>query len=176
MRVVGVAVLSVDGCLTRHDEPGAPFASPEDQALFRATMRECRAVVMGRRTFDVARERILAPSALPVLRTIMTREPSRYASAVRPGSVEFTDASPRALVESLAARGYDALAVLGGRQIYDLFTADDLLTEWQITVEPRLFGSGTRLLACATDRRLRLVEHRLLNESTILLRYRLARP
>ncbi len=172
MRVLGIAVLSVDGCLTRHGESGVSFASAEDQKEFRAAMRECGATVMGRRTFDVVRDRIVGSSDTALLRTIVTRDPSRYAQLARPGQIEFTAAGPREILGSLSERGYRAVAVLGGAQIYDLFVAHGLITEWQITVEPRLFGTGTRLLTRAADERLVLVEHRLLNANSLLLRYR----
>lgn len=172
MHVIGVAVISVDGCLTRHAESGVSFASAEDQKEFRRAVKECGATVMGRRTFDAARERILDSTDGSLLRTIVTREPSRYADLTQPGRVEFTAAGPREIVRSLSDRGYRSVAILGGAQIYDLFAAEGLITEWQITVEPRLFGAGTRILTRATDPELTLVEHRLLNANTLLLRYR----
>ncbi len=172
MHVLGIAVISVDGCLARHEESGVSFASAEDQAEFRRAVQECGATVMGRRTFDAVRERILGSKDHSLLRTIVTREPSRYAELAQPGRIEFTSAGPREIVRSLADRGYRSVAILGGAQIYDLFTADALITEWQITVEPRLFGTGTRILSRAADPPLTLVEHRLLNANTLLLRYR----
>ena len=172
MRVLGIAVISVDGCLTRHAESDVSFASAEDQREFRRAVRECGATVMGRRTFDLVRERILGSTDRSLLRTILTREPSRYVDLAQPGRVEFSDADPREILRSLSDRGYQSVAVLGGAEIYDLFTAEGLITEWQITVEPRLFGTGTRILTRAADPALTLVEHRLLNASTLLLRYR----
>ena len=171
MKVIALAVTSLDGCLTRHDEPGVSFSSPEDQAHFRRVMRDCGATIMGRRTFDTVRDRILAAPASGLCRTVMTRDPAAYADVEHPGALEFTAASPREIVSSLSARGFEAVAVLGGGEIFDLFVADALLTEWRITVEPRLFGTGTRLLSRPTDRHLRLTGHRLLNESTLLLTY-----
>jgi dihydrofolate reductase len=172
VRVIAMAVISVDGCLTRHDEAGSGFASREDQEHFRATMRACGATIMGRATFDAERERILAAPAGGLLRTVMTRRPADFAALERPGALEFRADSPDRIVASLAGRGYKAVALLGGSQIFDLFIEADLVTEWRITVEPRFFGTGARLLSRATDRRLVLTDRQPLNETgTLLLTY-----
>ncbi len=172
MRVVGIAVISLDGYLTRHGESGVSFASPEDQSHFQKTMQECGATVMGRKTFDVVRDRILRSRSTALLRTVVTHDPERYADLGSPGELEFTARSPAEIVGSLGERGYTSVAVLGGAQLFDAFIADRQITEWQLTIEPRLFGEGTRLLGRATDQRLQLAEHRQLNQDTLLLKYR----
>ena len=182
MHVIAMAVLSLDGCLTRHDEDGVSFASREDQEQFRTVLREVGVSVMGRRTFEVERERILkrvrhAPDAegsesREDLRIVLTREPERYANLAVPGRLEFTSRTPGQILEDLAGRGWESVLVLGGTQVYDLFTEGGLITEWRITVEPLLLGDGARLLGSPVEEGLTLVERRLLNASTLLLRYR----
>jgi dihydrofolate reductase len=172
MRVLGIAVVSVDGCLTRHGESGVSFSSPEDQSHFLKTMRECGATVMGRRTFDAVRDRILGSGSVQLLRTVVTRHPDRYAELARPGMLEFTAHRPADIIDALGTRGYTSVAVLGGAQLFDAFVAERQITEWHLTVEPRLFGEGIRLLGRATDQRLELTEHRLLASDTLFLRYR----
>lgn len=172
MDIFGFAVITLDGCLTRHDEEGVSFSSPEDQAHFRAALHACDAAVMGRRTFETARESILGSLSPSLCRFVLTRAPQAYAELETPGELEFTAEQPLPLVARLAERGFDRLAVLGGTEVYDFFTGAALITEWQLTVEPRMFGQGRRLLGHPTDRRYTLVETRALNESTLLLRYR----
>lgn len=173
MEILGIAVISLDGCLTRHDEPGSAFASKEDAAHFRATLDSCDAAVMGRATFDGERERILASLDTDRLRVVLTRSPDAYRDLERPGALEFTDAAPRAVAADLARRGARRVALLGGGQIYALFAAAGLVNRWIVTVEPRLFGDGTRLLEGKADVRLELVESRRMNEGgTLLLTYR----
>ena len=172
MRVIGLAVISIDGFLTRHDETGVSFASAEDQELFRSTMYSCGATVMGRKTFESVRDRIVGDRGGRLLRTVMTRDPAAYSDLHREGALEFTSASPREIVSSLARRGYSSVAVLGGSEVYRAFAAVNLVTEWRITVEPRLFGTGTPLMAGTVDQRLTLEACRHLNADTLLLRYR----
>ena len=47
MLVVLIAVISLDGRITPPNEAGPGFASPEDQAWFRAALREFDCSVMG---------------------------------------------------------------------------------------------------------------------------------
>ncbi|MFW5718444.1 MAG: dihydrofolate reductase family protein [Spirochaetota bacterium] len=173
MEIMGIAVVSLDGCLTRHDQPGSAFASHEDQAHFRATLASCDATIMGRITFDGERERILASSDPGRLRVVLTRSPHAYRDLERPGALEFTAAPPGELTTALARRGTRRAALLGGGRVYALFADAGLVSRWVITVEPLLFGGGTRLLEGRTDRRLELLESRRMNESgTLLLTYR----
>lgn len=175
MKLVALAVTSLDGYITRGAEPGSAFASREDEELFRATVRRAGAVIMGRRTFDPIRRTVLRNIDSGLLRVVVTREPERYEAIARPGALEFSSAAPEAIVADLAARGF-ALAVLGGgAATYDLFARARLIDEWWITVEPFLFGSGTSLTSFTGHPPLRLLEARPLNDSTVLLRYRLVR-
>ncbi|MFW5688852.1 MAG: dihydrofolate reductase family protein [Spirochaetota bacterium] len=192
MRVVGIAVISLDGSLTRPGEDGVSFSSPEDQAHFRAALRGAGAAIMGRRTFEAEQEHMLSslqadaqptapvPGAAssrrrPLERIVMTRNPARYASLVHPGRLEFSDESAAAILRRLEARGHETVLILGGTAVFERFVHDRLITEWQLTVEPRILGSATRLVATPADQELELVEHRLLNSSTVLLRYRVVK-
>lgn len=170
MYLTAIAVISLDGRLTRHDEPGAKFASRADQEHFRASMRAAGLVIMGRRTFDVERERILAASDGP-RRIVITRSPEAFRTIARPGALEFRSAAPAALMNELAEEGVERGLLLGGGAIFRLFAEEGLVDEWQITVEPRLFGAGAPLVDGAMDAHLRFAETRLLGPDTLLLRY-----
>jgi dihydrofolate reductase len=173
MEIMGIAVVSLDGCLTRHDEPGSAFASHEDQVHFRTVVASCDAAIMGRITFDGERERMLASPDPRRLRVVLTRSPDAYRELERPGALEFTAAPPVELIAALARRGSRRVALLGGGRVYALFADAGLVSRWVITVEPLLFGGGTRLLEGRTDRRLELLESRRMNESgTLLATYR----
>ncbi|MFW5826330.1 MAG: dihydrofolate reductase family protein [bacterium] len=170
---MGIAVASLDGYLTHHDEPGSSFASDEDQAHFRSTVASCDAAIMGRATFDGEREHILGAPDVGRVRLVLTRSPGEYRELERPGILEFTSASPAELAADLARRGVRRVALLGGGRVYALFADAGLVSRWLVTVEPALFGGGTRLLEGQTDRRLELVSSRRLNDAgTLLLEYR----
>ena len=175
MHTIALAVLSLDGCLTRHDEEGISYASPEDQDLFRETLRHCRAVVMGRKTFDAVRERILSSPPGETRRFVVTGNPAAYAGLQQPGRLEFVDLTPAALLQRLTAEGFEKCALVGGCGVFDAFAAADLIDEWWLTFEPRLFGRGKRMLSAPLDPRLRRTHFEALNEGTFLVKYAVER-
>lgn len=172
--IIAIAVTSLDGRITRGDEPGAAFASREDHVQFREAVSSCGAVIMGRTTYEVERERILRNarrSAPGPLRLVMTRDPGRFGADSVPGFLEFTSEPVADLADRLRSGCEGRIGILGGGTIYAGFAAAGLIDEWWITLEPRLFGRGTPLLATAAEQNLVLLEHRLLNRDTIWLRY-----
>jgi dihydrofolate reductase len=174
MRVTLIAVQSLDGFITRHDSPGAGFASAADRAHFRAALREFDCGVLGRRTYEAARAD--GAFASPARRrVVLTRMPEKFAAMAVPGALEFTAETPAAIVARLRAEGCRACALLGGAETHSLFLAAGLVDEIWLTVEARLFGGGTPLLAGPTDVRLRLLAHEPLGDDALLLKYAVAR-
>jgi len=165
-------VQSIDGCITRHDDGGAGgWASAEDQRHFNAELASHDSAVFGNGTYRTDRELIRARLRPELLRMVMTRRPEDAAGEAVPGQLEFTDQAPAALLAGLGHRGRRRCALLGGQAVYGRFLADDLVDELVLTVEPRVFGAGLRLVATPIDRRFELGDVERLNASTLLLRY-----
>jgi len=177
MHVTLLTAQSLDGFITRHDEPGSGFTSAEDKAHFRATLADFDCCVMGGATYRGAREWIQTHVAAPRrLGVVLPRTPERHAAETRPGALEFTGAPPEKILAGLRARGFARCALLGGAQVHGLFLAAGLVDELWLTVEPVLFGGGTPLLAGRVDVRLELMTLEKLNPAgTLLLRYRVVR-
>ncbi|HEY3757462.1 MAG TPA: dihydrofolate reductase family protein [Opitutaceae bacterium] len=171
MRVVLLAVQSLDGFITRHREPGTAFASADDQSHFSRALKECDCSVMGGETYRVSRDLIRSRLTAQRLRMVMTRDPARLASDAAPGLLEFTDHGPAEIVKQLGARGRSRCALLGGGAVNQLFLEAELVDEVWVTIEPRIFGEGTPLLRGAADVKLTLrsVDH--LSSQTLLLKY-----
>lgn len=172
MQVIAIAAMSVDGLITRHEQEGAGFASDADQQFFREALQKFDCCVFGARTFAASQAAILRSLTPARLRLVLTHSPERYAAHHYPEMLEFTDAAPEELLENLRQRGKTRCAVLGGGEIYTLFLANALVDELWLTLEPRLFGQGTRLTAGLLDCALTLQECRRLAEHTLLLTYR----
>lgn len=147
MQVILYAAQSVDGRITRGDEPGDAFASAADKAHFRAAIRACDACVMGAATYEQSKAR-MNPKNFPALRRVVwTRSPgapARAAEAV-PGVLEFTDESPAQTAARLRADGRRRCALLGGGRVNAAWLAAGLVDEVCVTVESRIFGCGTPL-------------------------------
>jgi len=175
MRTVLIAAQSVDGFITRHDEPGTAFTSPEDKAYFHAALGSFEVGIFGGETYRVSRAVIRANQPCLRLRVVLTRSPERFAADAVPGALEFTRAEPPALVAGLAARGFQHCALLGGSHVHSQFFAARLVDEVWLTIEPALFGGGTPLLAQRGDVRLDLLAVEKLAANTLLLKYRVRR-
>lgn len=175
MFVVLIVVTSLDGRITPPGEAGPGFASPEDQAWFPAALREFDCAVMGRATWDTIRDEVACESGRQRLRVVMTRDPAVHSRDAKPGVVEFTSATPAAIVADLRARGLRKCALLGGGQIYGAFLAAGVVDALWVTLESVVLGGGTPLAVgpiAAAQRKFTLEETRLLAPSTLLLNYR----
>jgi dihydrofolate reductase len=175
MRVTLIAVQSLDGFITRHNESGAGFASAADQAHFRTVLREYDCGVVGRATYDQMRAGGRFTPSPTRRRVVLTRSPEQFAAQAVPGALEFTAAPPAEIVARLRSEGCRACALLGGAQVDSLFFDAGLVDELWLTVEARLFGGGTPLLAAQADVRLHLVTHEQLGDHVLLLKYAVVR-
>lgn len=172
MKVILVSAISLDGFITRHDEPGSDFTSDADSRYLREVLPKFDCCIFGGASFRVAREWMRNRLMPDKLRVAVTRTPEVFAAEAEPGSFEFTAESPTAITENLRSRGYRSCALLGGGQIYSLFLQAGCVDELWITVEARLFGTGTPLCPGQVDLPLRLVSHEHLGGDTLLLKYR----
>lgn len=176
MRTVLIAAQSLDGFITRHDEPGVAWASIADQTWFRHCLTEFDSQVMGRVTFDTIRPHVSLGHAEAPHRVVLTRRPRDFAHEQREGRLVFTADSPERIVADLRAAGRRQCAVLGGAHVHDLFLAAGQVDELWITVEPRIFGRGTPLVGEKHDLQLRLLDsQRLPDSDSVVLRYSVKR-
>ena len=174
IQITLIAVLSLDGCLTKGNQPGVGFASQADQTWFRSALDAFDASIMGRNTFDAARSTVLAAVEKPSrrLRLVMTRHPENWTNESHSERLEFTDRPPAETLADLTRRGKSNCAILGGSSINRLFLAADLVDRLWLTFEPVIFGSGRRLVDREVETRFQFEGVENLNASTILLKYR----
>jgi riboflavin biosynthesis pyrimidine reductase len=154
MQVVLFAVVSLDGCLTRHDEPTMEsLSSAADVAHFKRAVSTCDATISGRLTYEADRSRLLesirrTPGTKK--RIVMTSRPEHFADDAMNGVLEFTNADAATVVNDLRADGRQRVALLGGSGLYNEFLAEGLVDELVITIEARVFGTGIRLAGTTT--------------------------
>ena len=174
MKTVLIAVTTLDGCISRHNEPGAStWASAEDQVHFRATTSLCDVRIFGSGTYEPDRQWFVESAKPGIRKIVLTSRPEQFAADARPGILEFTSDAPEVVVARLAADGHERCAILGGGNVYGSFLRADLVDEMEITIEPLLFGNGVRLGGnVAFERRFEFVEVTNLSASTLLARYR----
>lgn len=175
MVVTLIAAQSVDGCITRHDQPGSSFTSQADKHHFRTSLRDFDVRIMGASTYRATREMTRRGLAANRLQVVMTRQPETFRADIVPGQLEFTDTPPPLLIKLLAERGFQRCALLGGAQIHSLFLEAGVVDSLWLTIEPVLFGRGTPLLARQAEIQLQLLSNEALSADTLLVKYQVVR-
>lgn len=171
MKVTLVMVSSLDGKITKHDNPQiASWTSTEDKKLYAALIKKSSLIVMGAKTYEAAKQRIkLEPGKL---RIVITRQPKKYRAI--PGMLEFTRETPLVLVQRLE-RQYKNMLLVGGSEIGALFLKAKLVNELHLTLEPLLFGTGKPLISpLPLDTNLKLISSKKINaRGTLSLVYKI---
>lgn len=173
MKVVIAAVMSVDGKLTKHDDPDLhSWVSDEDQAHFKSLVEQHDAIAIGRETYDLMEGKLSLEQGK--LRIVLTSNPKKHIEEEIEGQLTFRNNTPEELVNFLKAKNYKNLLVAGGERMITQFLQAKLVDEMYITIEPRIFGNGVRLIAPEDlDIKLELIDSTNLNQNgTILLKYR----
>ncbi len=172
IQVILACATSLDGRTTRHKENDVhQWTSPEDQQYFADLVHAHSTIIMGRRTYEVVRERIRLSEEHE--RYVLTRTPERFQAERVPSKLEFTNEDPKTLLQRLERHGHRRVLLAGGAALSKVFFEAHCITEVWITLEPRIFGSGHPLVAeTQLDIQLHLLDVKQLNtRGTLLLRY-----
>ena len=168
MKVSMVVVTSINGKVTRGDEPHAHAWSSEEDWLHFVSLRDDHpAIIIDRRTFET-----IKPAPEPgKLRVIVTQYPELFSSAAVPGQLEFSKEEPKELLDRLARQGHDKVLIAGGRAD---FLSAGLVDDLYVTFEPVLFGTGKPIFIEAINTiRLHVEDVKRLNQGgTVLVHYR----
>jgi len=173
MKILLVAVQSIDGKITKRDNPHQhSWASKEDQEFFYDLISKSNLIVMGRKTYEAAKDHIRLKEGK--LRVVLTSSPQKYKDKEVMGQLEFVNMSPEELVEMLKNRNFKELLLVGGGDINTIFLEKGLVDEMYITLEPQLFGKGKAIASITKDLDIALISHKKLNKrGTLLLHYKI---
>lgn len=170
MKIILVMVASIDGKTTKWDLSNIyEWTSPEDSQYFFSLIEQNNLIVMGRNTYE-ARRPIPKKGKL---RIVITKNPKNYNKLSVAGQLEFTNETPKQVVESLIKRGFKKMLLIGGATLARVFFEEGLISELWLTIEPRLFGRGKMLVSeNELDIKLKLLSVKKLNkQGTLLLKY-----
>lgn len=170
MKVILVVVTSLDGKTTKWNLPDVhDLSSKEDQEYFFSTLAKNNLVIMGRKTFEVAKPDIYKNPKK--LRVVITKNPKKYKDVE--GRLQFTSKQPEEILSDLEKKGFKQAMLVGGAEINGLFFKEKLVTEVWTTIEPKIFGTGNGLTAAQNlDVKLKLISSEKLNQNgTLLLKY-----
>jgi len=172
MKVTMVMISSVDGKTTQGNNPNVYlWTSPEDQKFFFSLIKKNNLIVMGRETYEASKKVIKLEEKK--LRIVLTRNQKKYLKESINGQLEFSNDSPENLIKRMSGLGYKKMLLVGGGTINGLFLKKNLVDEFYLTVEPKIFGTGKDIVAGQLlNTKMELVSVKKLNKTgTILLRY-----
>lgn len=172
MKVTAVMVATVNGKITRGDDPDiSKWTSKEDFEHFRSMLAHSKLIVMGSSTYEAARKSMQHEEGK--LRVVLTHTPEKYQQEEISGQLIFTNETPQELVERLEKEGYQEMLLVGGGRTNAEFVKAKVLTDLLLTIEPKLFGKGTAVVGeedFFVNTRLTSVKQ-LNKEGTLLLEY-----
>jgi dihydrofolate reductase len=163
-RVIAGMTQSLDGFVTDRnglaDALYGDLAEIRDTPYVRAMAEETGAVVMGRRTFEMAPnpdEYAKSYELQAPIFVITHKPPARHPAENDRLTFTFvTDGLASAIEQAKSAAGERAVTVVGGIEVIRQLLRDGVVNELRIDVMPVFLGEGTRLLddAALTDFRL----------------------
>lgn len=144
MKIVLLAVTSIDGFITNGDDPNIyKWTSREDQKFFFQQIEKAKLIFMGSKTYETAKHFIKHKKGRT--RIIFTRNPEKYKQGEVKGILEFTKDNPVKVIERFEKLGVSEALLVGGSEINSLFFKHNLISEMYITIEPIIFGKGKKL-------------------------------
>jgi dihydrofolate reductase len=163
---------SLDGFIARRDGTVDWLPLPEADEGFAEFLAGVDTVVMGRRTWDLARERE-GEQPFPGRRCVVF---SRRRAGQRQRGVQFTDEDPetcvRRLRETPPRRGAGGIWLVGGGEVVRLCLEAGIVNEVVLTLVPVLLGDGVPLfLPRAGTTWLKLLDCRAQANGLVQLRY-----
>jgi dihydrofolate reductase len=174
MKVTMVMISSVNGKTTQGNNPNVYlWTSPEDQKFFFSLIKKNNLIVMGRETYEASKKVIKLEEKK--LRIVLTRNQKKYLKESINGQLEFSNDSPENLIKRMSGLGYKKMLLVGGGTINGLFLKQNLVDEFYLTVEPKIFGTGKDIVAGQLlNISMTLIGIKKINtKGTLLLQYRI---
>lgn len=171
MKVTLAFVASADGRVTGpHGEQSRTWASPEDQRFFADLVQKTSTIILGRTTY-LEHKKYFSKS--PHIRRIVMTSDKKLAATKVPG-IEFSTETPVRLIRRLDREGVKKVLLAGGPRLSAAFMHAKLVSEFFLTIEPKVFGGGLPLFDGPVGRpNIDLVSTKKLNAAgTILLKYK----
>lgn len=141
MKVTQYNAISVDGFIDDKNNDSS-WVSPEDWQEFARYVKEKRAIIMGKKTYEAGLDMFPYDCELNV---VLTHDNELLQKNGSDSKVLFFSGTPSEIVEELKLRGYEECLVIGGSDINTQFLSQNLLDELVVSVHPLVLGSGLGL-------------------------------
>ena len=161
MKVTLLMAMTADGKTARNPDEVIDWTGKAYRKHFVEVTKKAGVVIMGRKTYDTIHGPL--PDRYNV---VMTQDSFKIDG--REGFV-ITKLSAKNILALLEARGHKEVCVIGGPTINSVFT--DYIDEIQITVVPKLFGTGLPLFAEKMNLDLEFKSCMNIGDGTVVLNY-----
>ena len=162
-----IMVMSLDGVIAKNSNHNpVEWTSKEDQALYKKITTEAGVMIFGQSTYEAIGRQL--PGRLNI---VLTRDETHQD---QPGILEYKRGDLKTILQDLEHRGFEFVIIGGGTFVNSKFLEAGLVDEIQITIEPKIFGSGLRFVdQLNLDLALELISCEKLNDHTINVLYRI---
>ncbi|NUM25308.1 MAG: dihydrofolate reductase family protein [Candidatus Buchananbacteria bacterium] len=170
-RYQAVVVVTIDGKIAKHANHNVNWSSPEDKRFLHQKIKESDVIIIGRKTFEVAKKALTKKEFITRNYIVLTRSVKN--SRRLDGQTLLVNPSKVDINQMIIDLGCTKVCILGGTKTYGLMLRMNLIDDLFITIEPMVFGSGQGIFDfVGTTRRFILKSIKSLNkEGTILLHY-----
>jgi dihydrofolate reductase len=172
MKTTLIMLETLNGYIAKSEEDNLMWGGKADKRNFSKLTKEIGTVIMGSASFEAMNRKPL-PDRHNI---IMTRSPKKY-SDIEQENFEATSETPTEILQRLKEKDIDHVAVTGGAQINALFFDQNLIDEIKITIAPKIFTSGTKLIETSVDIDidLELIDLKKLDTNTLFIHYKVTK-
>lgn len=177
-KFIAIAAITLDGKIAKDSQHlSTEWTSDEDKIAFRKLLKECDVVLIGKKTYETAKEPLSKRNCIVLTRSVdgIKQESDNFV---------FLNAEKTDLKKFIEEKNYKRVAILGGSQVYSFCLENNLLDELYLTVEPIVFGKGIDLFSSSSSpsgrgmmgegSKFQLVSiEKLNNQGTLLLQYKI---
>lgn len=160
-----IMATTLDGKIAKDSEHFPDWTGKADMKYFVQRTKEIGVVIMGSKTFKTInkglKDRLLI---------VMTRIPEKFEKIE---GVQFTNNSPEEILERLAGKGVEEVALAGGRMINTLFVEKNLIDRAELTISPLIFGQGMGVFADGVEVKMELELAEKLSEEVVKVHYKI---
>lgn len=171
-RVTYFVATTVDGYIARPDDSFDIFVNAGDHANdYLAALRSFDAVVMGRRTYEIA-TKVGVDDPYPWLKTTVFSKTLGPSTA---SNVTITADDPIERVRDLKAEPGRGIYLCGGGVLAGRLLEQGLVDEIIIKLNPVIAGAGIPMVVSEKSQRLELVDCKVYETDVVVIRYRVVR-
>jgi dihydrofolate reductase len=182
MNVFLIAASTLDGYIAKSDnESSTTWTSKEDTAFFKEKTQEAQVVIYGSTTYQTIPEKyrplknriniVYSKDPASITSRSLLEVPQADETQASRTDLVATNLPPQEVLEILKNKGYQSVAICGGKSIYNLFLEAGLINKILLTIEPITFGEGTKLFDKPLQKLLQLDNVIRLSSTTIVLEY-----